>query len=557
MIVNRDNLLRMLRSVYPFNRAEQEQLSILADKTEVVFFKSGEMVYMQGASAKYLYILFEGEVEVLKEERHALVKKNHLYAGDLLGEDTLTRKQLRQTSVRALKDTLLIRISMPVLARFIQRNPDTRADFQFIVAYYESLIKRSARLDFGPEAIYYIGQPHGLYLVVKTILVLFLTLIFGAGVLWLQSVGGVSTMLSYGLGGALALVFMLWFWWNFLEWTNDIYIFTDRRVINQEQGIFLYEGREETPMDMIISLSSQASFLGRQYGFGDLSIKTFTGSLRLKNVPRVDQTRAYLDYLIEKSRQSKRREEKQDFANYLNRRKSNAGEADFRPGEADAHIGSIGQIRSTSLVQRLLGLKHTRGDTVIYRTHWLFLLRKTILPFLLLAGLAVLLGYMLGSNARLLDSPFVFGMLMLSMATAGLWWLYQFVDWRNDQYIITPDQLIDVYRKPLGREDRRTAPLENIQSIRYQRLGILGLTFNFGTVYVKVGNEDFTFDNVYHPLEVQQTLFAYLERADLIEKRATLAEQQRQMLDWMDTYQQYARDHDEDDRQADKYDNSE
>ena len=129
MIVNRDNLQKMLQSVYPFNRAEPEQLSILADKTEIVFFKSGEMVYLEGASAKYLYILFEGEVEVLKEEHHALVKKNHLYAGDLLGEDTLTRKQLRQTSVRALEDTLLIRISMPVLARFIQRNPDLRGRF--------------------------------------------------------------------------------------------------------------------------------------------------------------------------------------------------------------------------------------------------------------------------------------------------------------------------------------------------------------------------------------------------------------------------------------------
>jgi len=284
-----------------------------------------------------------------------------------------------------------------------------------------------------------------------------------------------------------------------------------------------------------------------------LFIKTFTGSLRLKNVQRVDQTRSYLDYLIEKSRSSKRREEKQDFAKYLNQRKGSGEHGEFQANE-DEHIGTVGHIHSTSFLQRLLGLKHTRGDTVFYRTHWLFLFRKSILPFFLLAALALLLGYMIGTNARLLDSPFVFGLLILTMTAAGLWWLYQYLDWRNDQYIITPDQLIDVYRKPLGREDRRTAPLENIQSIRYQRLGIPGLLFNFGTVYVKVGNEDFTFDNVYHPLEIQQTLFAYLERADLIEKRATLAEQQRQMLDWMDTYQQFSRDHSEDEPQTDKYD---
>ncbi|MDK2981336.1 MAG: hypothetical protein PWQ55_1683 [Chloroflexota bacterium] len=556
MIVNRDNLLKMLRSVYPFSRVEHEQLSILADKTEVVFFKAGEMVYLEGASARFLYVIFEGEVEVLREEHHGLVKKNHLYAGDLLGEDTLTRKQIRQTSVRALQDTLLVRISMPVLARFIQRNPDTRADFQFVASYYELLIKRSARLDFGPEAIYYIGQPHGLYLVVKTTLLLALALILGAGVIWLRSAQVISASLSYGLIGALALAFALWFWWNFMEWSNDIYIFTDRRVINQEQGVLLYEGREETPMDMIISLSSQASFLGRQYGFGDLFIKTFTGSLRLKNVPRVDQTRLYLDYLIEKSRQSKRREEKQNFAQYLDRRKG-AGQAEEYRTADETRTGAAGQIHNTSFVQRLLGLKRARGETVTYRTHWLFLLRKTFLPFLLLAALALLWGYLWGSHARLIESNFFFGLLLTGLAFASLWWFYQYLDWRNDQYIITPDQLIDVYRKPLGREDRRAAPLENIQSIRYQRLGLPGLLFNYGTVFVKVGNEDFTFDNVYRPLEIQQTLFAYLERADLIEKRATLAEQQRQMLDWMDAYQQYAREHPEDEDGADNYDKSE
>ena len=556
MIVNRDKVLKMLRSVYPFNRAEPEQLSILADKTEVVFFKSGEMIYLEGAGAKFLYILFEGEVAVLKEEHQALQKKNHLYAGDLLGEDILTRKQLRQTGARALVDTLLIRISTPVLSRFIQGNAKLRADFQFIAEYYELLIKRSSRLDFKSEAVYYLGQPHRLYLAAKTFLMLLLVLLLGAGVYFLKIGGIITAGTAYGLAGGVALLYGLWFWWNFLEWCNDLYIFTDRRVINQEQGVFLYEGREETPMDMIISLSSRASFLGRQYGFGDLFIKTFTGSLRLKNVPRVDQTRAYLDYLIEKTRTSKRREAKQDFANYLDKREGLAQDGDFAEHE-EAHPEMVGHIQSTSLIQRLLGLKHVQGETVIYRTHWLFLVCKTIFPFFILAGLILLLIYMNSVGSRLLESQFIFWLIIILITATVIWWFYQYLDWRNDQYIITPDQLIDVYRKPLGTEDRRAAPLENIQSIRYQRIGIPGLLFNFGTVFVKVGNEDFTFNNVYHPLEVQQTLFAYLERADLIEKRATLAEQQRQMLDWMDTYQQFSRDHSEDEHQADKYDKSE
>jgi hypothetical protein len=55
-----------------------------------------------------------------------------------------------------------------------------------------------------------------------------------------------------------------------------------------------------------------------------------------------------------------------------------------------------------------------------------------------------------------------------------------------------------------------------------------------------VGNEDFTFDNVHDPLGIQQTLFGYLERANLIEKRENLAQQQRQIADWMDAYQRFS-----------------
>jgi hypothetical protein len=39
-----------------------------------------------------------------------------------------------------------------------------------------------------------------------------------------------------------------------------------------------------------------------------------------------------------------------------------------------------------------------------------------------------------------------------------VWWFYEYVDWINDIYILTPDQIMDIYRTPLGREDKKTAP---------------------------------------------------------------------------------------------------
>jgi hypothetical protein len=36
--------------------------------------------------------------------------------------------------------------------------------------------------------------------------------------------------------------------------------------------------------------------------------------------------------------------------------------------------------------------------------------------------------------------------------------IYQYVDWRNDIFQLTPNQVIDLDRKPFGRESRRAAP---------------------------------------------------------------------------------------------------
>jgi hypothetical protein len=30
----------------------------------------------------------------------------------------------------------------------------------------------------------------------------------------------------------------------------------------------------------------------------------------------------------------------------------------------------------------------------------------------------------------------------------SIWWLYRYVDWRNDIYIVTLDSILDIERKP-------------------------------------------------------------------------------------------------------------
>jgi CRP-like cAMP-binding protein len=536
MIVNRENLIKKLRKVYPFNLTEDDQLSLLADKCDVVFFKSGDMVFTEGAGARYLYILFEGQIEILKEQNQAIQRKNRLSEGDLFGEDIFLDGHERKTSARAASDTLLIRISLPVITRFFQRNPHIYACFQPLIQTYQMLIKNKQQLDIEQETIRFIGQPHKFYLYIKALAFLLVDLLGCWGIYSLYALGVLPLSGMWWACGLLLALFVFWIIWNFFDWANDLYIFTDKRVINQERSILVSESRDETPLDAIISISSQMNIFGRNLKFGHLFIKTFTGSLRLRNVPHIKETQKYLEFLIEKSHLNQHLDEKKDFEKLVRNRFGYETDNGFEEDE-EMHTDRQSFRNSGSFFRRAFGIKHSEGDSVIYRTHWIILAGKTFIPFFLLLSLVLILIYMAANGATILDNQIILGVLtFVSLILLG-WWIYRYLDWRNDQYIITPEQIIDVYRRPLGVEDKRAAPLENIQSIRYKRNGLPGLILNYGTVFIKVGNEDFTFDNVYNPLEVQQVLFGYLEQANLVEKRADLAEQQRQLADWMDAYQ--------------------
>ena len=128
------------------------------------------------------------------------------------------------------------------------------------------------------------------------------------------------------------------------------------------------------------------------------------------------------------------------------------------------------------------------------------------------------------------------------LSFSAVWWLYQFFDWYNDRYIILNDQIFDINKKPFGREERRSASIFNIQSIRFEKSGLAGILFNFGTVYIRIGDEEFTFDQVPNPAEVQRTIYQALQSALSGKKRKELTEQQLRIIDLLEAYEEFKRE---------------
>ena len=91
---------------------------------------------------------------------------------------------------------------------------------------------------------------------------------------------------------------------------------------------------------------------------------------------------------------------------------------------------------------------------------------------------------------------------------------------------------MDVNRKPLGKEERRSAPVQNIQTVEFKRKGIIGLLFNFGTVHIQIGNQELTFDDVYNPAAIQAEIFSRFKGHNQKSQRL----EQEKLADWIKTY---------------------
>jgi hypothetical protein len=117
-----------------------------------------------------------------------------------------------------------------------------------------------------------------------------------------------------------------------------------------------------------------------------------------------------------------------------------------------------------------------------------------------------------------------------------IWWIYQYVDWSNDIYQVTSDQILDIDKKPFGTEERRAAPLENILSTQAHRYGLTGYFLNFGTVEITVGGAHLDFDDVLDPVGVQADIDRRRE-ARIKQKREVEASGERErMSDWLLAY---------------------
>lgn len=99
-------------------------------------------------------------------------------------------------------------------------------------------------------------------------------------------------------------------------------------------------------------------------------------------------------------------------------------------------------------------MRFEKNGVITYRTHWSIMLRKVFLPGLVMFGLLVLAALFLLGKINFLSSLAFWPVWFVLVLSDSFWLWYRFEDWVNDQYIVSDEQIVDVYKKPLGQEEK-------------------------------------------------------------------------------------------------------
>lgn len=554
MAVSIPEIVELLRREYLFQGMGDDQLNWIADKFHPLNLERNTVVYSEGAPGDCFYMVFNGRVRVIRRINRQDQLLNILIPGDFFGEEALLFNAPRTSTIRTIEKTTLLRMDRERFDMMLDAYPEIRTN---LMATAESRrLANTKRFDWlnEEEVVYFITRKHDFFLLLSLIVPIIIGILsvpvfsfalFEIDVRALFWVG-------IGFGVLLLLIAMGLAVWNFIDWGNDYYIVTSQRVVWSEKMLALYDSRREAPLDTILAVNVTTSQLGRILKYGNVNVRTFTGGILMKHLNHPYRFASFVEgykrRAVEISKEEEARAIDQALAQALTKSQLLAeGRAPEVPQEPppfatqeQRRMGQQPKMGFSEWLGNIFKVRFIQGSIITYRKHWFILLRRAWKPALLLA---ILIGILIGApvaqavwDVSMLP-PLIRNLLaFLVLPGVFLWFVYDYLDWSNDIYRLTPEQIFDIERKPFGQESKKTAPLESILSIEHERANLIGIMLNFGNVTINVGQTKFDFIGVYNPDQVHQDIADYREALNR-RKRAKEAERERErMVNWLVTF---------------------
>ena len=521
----------LLRRVHLFKGLDDEQLRQVASRFTYQEVEPHVAIFYQGDPCEAFFMIQNGRVAVVRHKGTQAQTVNHLTDGDYFGEMGLLYRRRRSATIQTELKVGLWRLEADAFYELVREFPQIRANLDVVVHTRQTKQRKKFNWLEADEIVYLVSGKHN-------------------SVLWLSEVpGALALLLALGAAGvgyfyfhAMLAVYLFvpvavlaagWLVWNWIDWDNDLYIVTNKRVVDYEKIVLLYDSRSEAPLATCRNVNVVTDEIGRALGYGNIIISTFSGDIVFHRLPNpyavADLIQEQLNRQRTRSAQSDRQSLKRSLRLSMGLDRPPGEDGKTKPVVPVQPRGPL-DLSLPNPVQGLLGLlrhftfkvRTESKGVVTYHKHPIVLAQRLALPTLTIVALFVLLGLRILGRIVLLDGLAFFVAWLIPLLAVFGWWLYLYEDWRNDIYQVTPDQILDIARRPLGQESRRTAPLGNVLSIKTDRPGLLALLLNYGTVLIQTGpGGEFSFHDVFAPLSVQQDIFRRMEAR---QQRAAAAE---------------------------------
>ena len=538
-----NELAARLRTCSLFEKLPEDELEYLASLAKVQRHPGGTVVIRQGDPGDAFYVVLSGHLEVLRTDKKGLERTiNYHMSGHYFGEGALFTGKPRAATVRAMDDVELAVFDKRAFDQLCSRHPDIR----------NYLIR--TRVDFPgrqPDEVADVHTRRHPYAVIERFFLPVLVLVLWAGItLGLQLLPG--SPFRAALPWAWVVFSVLWLLWAvllYIDWINDTFIVSTKRVIHIERVFLLRDERYEAPIDQVLSVTLETSTLmARLLGFGTLIIRTASlgnpivfdhlaeaGRIQQVILELQDRARAYR---VVAERGQRRRILQKRLGVQNDKMELLIPQPPPPPPETRGALSYFFDY----FVPRMVLVK---PDEVTWRKHWYVLIKEVALPLVALflaAGLIVASFFPLPVVGRISNSPLLLMALsafLLLPPLGWLWWRYE--DWRNDTYTVTATSIIDRESAPFGfREEKRVGSLEDIESVYSHVPSFLAKVINLGDVFIDTAGSPraYTFESVHDPIAVQQEIFS---RIHAYREWKRQRESQAEMERWAEWFAEYHR----------------
>ncbi|MGE5250640.1 MAG: cyclic nucleotide-binding domain-containing protein [Bacteroidota bacterium] len=550
-MVSVETRLALLKKIHLFRALNEDELRFLAEHFSETEYKAGEVIFAQGTKGESFFLIYRGKVRIVRKKEKAARQLAVLVDNDYFGAMELVSNAPRDATATALTDSTILVLSKENFKELLKNNPALKPGLDVSIRSRKLARQLQFRWLHSDEVVYFLARKHPVLLyeaMGPPALVLVAAI---ALALWSVFTSAITPV---AVGAVLFIFDVGWAVWRVIDWSNDYYVVTNERVVWLEKVVGLYDSRQEAPLNTVLSVSVETDVLGRAMDYGNVVVRTFVGKIPFNHVPHPTEAAHAIEEYWQRAKLQTTNVEKEAMKDAI---RAKLGMKVNRAAGTKANPANAPKLKTNQIFLRALGadtlkIRYEIGDTVIYRKHWFALVRQAGLPAFLIL---VLTGLWISHMIRVALDPntslyqWVNGSLTIDTLTLTLpilmiplfvWMVYQVIDWSNDMFQVTQDQIIDLDRTPFGSEERQAAQLENILGTEYRRVGLLGNIFNFGTVYITVGGTQLAFEDVSDPATVQSDIDRRRMLRMAKANESKVAAERDRMAEWLAAYNENA-----------------